>query len=63
LVRPVSVALVAEGLHNAEIGARLGISPNTVEVHMSKILGKLDMDSRAQLAVWAAERGLHRVTD
>jgi non-specific serine/threonine protein kinase len=50
--------LVADGLHNTEIAERLGISLNTVEVHMSNILGKLDMDSRAQLAVWAAEHGL-----
>jgi predicted ATPase/DNA-binding CsgD family transcriptional regulator len=50
--------LVADGLRNSEIAERLGISLNTVEVHMSNIMGKLAMDSRAQLAVWAAEQGL-----
>jgi DNA-binding NarL/FixJ family response regulator len=53
-------ALVAEGLHNAEIAQRLCISPNTVEVHMSNILGKLSMTSRAQLAAWAVEQNLLR---
>jgi non-specific serine/threonine protein kinase len=52
--------LVAEGLHNSEIAQRLRISPNTVEVHMSNILGKLGMASRAQLAVWATAHQLHR---
>jgi non-specific serine/threonine protein kinase len=51
-------SLVADGLRNGEIADKLGISLNTVEVHMSNIMGKLGMDSRAQLAVWAAEQGL-----
>jgi non-specific serine/threonine protein kinase len=51
-------SLVADGLRNGEIADKLRISLNTVEVHMSNIMGKLGMDSRAQLAVWAAEQGL-----
>jgi DNA-binding CsgD family transcriptional regulator len=52
--------LVAQGLHNHEIGERLCIASHTVEVHMTNILGKLGMASRAQLAVWAVEHGLLR---
>jgi non-specific serine/threonine protein kinase len=52
------VGLVAQGLHNQEIAQRLGIALHTVEVHVGRALSKLHMRSRAQLAVWAVERGL-----
>lgn len=48
--------LVAEGLTNKEIGARLFISDRTVETHVRSILAKLGMRSRAQVAGWAAGR-------
>jgi DNA-binding CsgD family transcriptional regulator len=41
--------LVREGLSNPEIGARLFISPRTVEWHLSKISGKLGISSHRQL--------------
>jgi DNA-binding CsgD family transcriptional regulator len=44
--------LVAEGLTNKQIGARLFISERTVESHVRSILNKLGFDSRAQIAVW-----------
>lgn len=42
--------LVADGLTNAEIAARLFISPRTAAVHVSSILRKLDISSRAEIA-------------
>jgi len=44
--------LVAEGLSNKQIGARLLISERTVEGHVRGILNKLGFNSRAQIAGW-----------
>jgi DNA-binding CsgD family transcriptional regulator len=43
--------LVADGLTNPQIGARLYISRRTVQAHLVHIFAKLDIASRAQLAV------------
>jgi predicted ATPase/DNA-binding CsgD family transcriptional regulator len=54
--REVDVArLVAEGLSNKAIGARLFISERTVESHVRNILNKLGFNTRAQIAGWMAE--------
>jgi DNA-binding CsgD family transcriptional regulator len=54
------VRLVAEGLTNPQIGARLLISRGTVKTHLSHIYTKLDTTNRAQLAAAATDRGLSR---
>ena len=46
--------LVAEGLSNKQIGARLFISERTVDSHVRSILNKLGFNSRAQIASWIA---------
>jgi DNA-binding NarL/FixJ family response regulator len=46
--------LVAEGLSNKQIGARLFISERTVDSHVRSILNKLGFSSRAQIASWMA---------
>jgi predicted ATPase/DNA-binding CsgD family transcriptional regulator len=46
--------LVAEGLSNKEIGARLFISERTVESHVRNIMNKLGFSTRAQIAGWIA---------
>jgi DNA-binding CsgD family transcriptional regulator len=45
--------LVSHGLSNPEIAGRLFISPKTVEHHMSHLLAKLGLHTRAQAAAWA----------
>ena len=54
------MTLVAEGLTNAEIGARLFMSPATARTHVSRILTKLGARDRTQLVVLAYESGLVR---
>jgi predicted ATPase/DNA-binding NarL/FixJ family response regulator len=46
--------LVADGLSNKQIGARLFISERTVDSHVRSILNKLGFNSRAQIAAWTA---------
>ena len=48
--------LVAEGLSNRQIGARLFISEHTVDSHVRSILRKLGFSSRAQVAAWMTTR-------
>ncbi|GAA0423269.1 ATP-binding protein [Leifsonia naganoensis] len=51
--RELEVAtLVAEGLSDGEIAARLSISRRTAEGHVAKSLMKLGLNSRTQLAAW-----------
>jgi DNA-binding NarL/FixJ family response regulator len=46
------------GKTNKEIGAELQISERTARTHVSNILGKLDLTSRTQAALWAVRQGL-----
>ena len=52
------LALVGRGLSNAEIGARLFVSPATAKTHVSHVMTKLYARDRAQLVVIAYESGL-----
>jgi DNA-binding NarL/FixJ family response regulator len=54
------MVLVAEGLSNDEIAARLVISPATAKTHVSRTMVKLGARDRAQLVVYAYEAGLIR---
>jgi predicted ATPase/DNA-binding CsgD family transcriptional regulator len=55
--------LVAEGLTNREIGARLFISERTVESHVRTVLNTLGFTSRTQIAGWVASASDTSVTD
>ncbi|MGW0044987.1 protein kinase domain-containing protein [Rhodococcus sp. NPDC003348] len=48
--------LVAEGLTNKAIAARLVISPRTVDGHVEHVMTKLGFSSRAQIAAWVVEQ-------
>jgi DNA-binding NarL/FixJ family response regulator len=50
--------LIAQGLSNPEIAARLYLSPKTVRNHISNIFAKLQFADRAQAIVRAREAGL-----
>jgi DNA-binding NarL/FixJ family response regulator len=50
--------LIARGYPYKQVGVELGISPKTVETHVSSVLRKLQLSSRYQLSHWASERRL-----
>jgi two-component system nitrate/nitrite response regulator NarL len=52
------IALVAEGLSNRQIAARLGISEHTAKFHVNAILDKLGAETRTEAVVLAARSGL-----
>ncbi len=51
------LALLSDGLPNAEIGARLSISEKTVRNHISSVYDKLGVWNRAQAVVFARDHG------
>jgi DNA-binding NarL/FixJ family response regulator len=54
------LVLVAGGLSNDEIAARLDVSPLTVKTHVNRTMAKIGARDRAQLVVTAYESGLVR---
>jgi two-component system, NarL family, response regulator NreC len=50
--------LLAEGFNHVEIGARLSISPRTVETHHTNLMRKLGLHARVDLIRYALNRGL-----
>ena len=55
--REVAVA-VARGLANAEIAEQLFMSPATVKAYVSRLLARLGLDNRVQVALLAHDAGL-----
>ncbi|MEU1167893.1 helix-turn-helix transcriptional regulator [Streptomyces sp. NPDC005921] len=56
-------ALVAQGMSNRRIAAELVLSPRTVDSHVERILAKLDVGNRAQIAAWWAANPVNSVSD
>jgi DNA-binding NarL/FixJ family response regulator len=54
------LALVGQGLSNAELAERLVVSPLTAKTHVARLFTKLGARDRAQLVVTAYETGLVR---
>ena len=52
------IELAVRGWSNRQIATELVISERTAEGHIHNILGKLQLDSRAQLVAWGARLGL-----
>jgi DNA-binding NarL/FixJ family response regulator len=52
------LALLGEGLSNAEVARRLSTAEGTVKTHVSRLLAKLALRSRTQAAVLAREWGV-----
>ncbi len=55
------LSLIGQGLSDDEIGARLNLSPRTVQTHRSHLLRKLDLKGTPKLIAFAIEHGFTQV--
>ncbi|HET9224083.1 MAG TPA: AAA family ATPase [Roseiflexaceae bacterium] len=54
----VVATLIAQGKSNREIAAAMTVHVKTIETYVTRILNKLDFDSRVQIATWTVEKQL-----
>ncbi|GHF35020.1 DNA-binding NarL/FixJ family response regulator [Deinococcus metalli] len=54
----IVLQLIAHGYSNRDIAADQGVSEATVKTHVSRLLGKLGLDSRTQAALYALKQGI-----
>lgn len=59
----VVLQLMAHGKSNKEIAAEQGVSEATVKTHVSRLLGKLGVESRTQAALYALKHGIATLED
>lgn len=52
------LGLIAEGLNNAEIGAKLFLSESTVKTHVGRVLSKLALRDRVHAVIFANQNGM-----
>ncbi|MBS4535198.1 response regulator transcription factor [Clostridium sp. D2Q-14] len=55
------ITLIAEGLNNREIGAKLYISEKTVKNHVSNIFKKIEVNDRIQAAIFAYKNNIKKI--
>jgi DNA-binding NarL/FixJ family response regulator len=56
------IALITQGKSNREIANVLTVGEKTIETYVTRILNKLNFESRVQIATWAIEKGLFSST-
>ncbi len=56
------VALIAQGKSNRDIAKAMTVGEKTIETYVTRILNKLNFESRVQIAAWAIEKGLYSST-
>jgi len=55
----VVLGFISKGMTNLEIGDRLNLSLPTIKNHASKIIAKIGVQNRSQVAIWATENKMH----